>query len=594
MLEDSGRKRGALNQLRENSKKIHVEVSRYGISCYFLCDTFWCNTNFICLIEHDVPENFRQHRNGHDGAEGSEHYDDHDDDMSDNQSLYTDTPITPFSPPQAVQPRGKTIKCTWEGCERLLDKPARLESHLRSHKNERPFVCSYPSCNKSYMEAKHLTQHVKGSHIKEKTHQCKWEGCKKAFLTATRLRRHIGSHEGRERFRCNGYPPCDQAFRKHHTLQSHIRAAHLGLAPYYCTQVDPVTQVVCDAGFDSAAALRKHADRVHGPPRFWCDECSDKNCVDGTPKQAIFLTRRELEKHMSTEHSNCMFCDLKCSGERKLQKHVETYHTSPDIPQENKDLAEKKIVQCPECDKTFTRSFNLLVHRRSAHEGQRFLCLQSTCDLFKSAEFAFWTGESACGKEFVSKANLKDHIRTQHLGLPSAINSRRVKALSTASGPSESANDILDDPISIITGINYDQNAKRKYACIFRNCAWRFTRLYDLKRHIETKHPMTVEEREKHGIHFEDTDEEDEEYEDEDESGRTDSRVQSVHELENDTSKGLNTVQELLALNPEDIVDDGLHKWWEMPLESAEEIELRRKQWGFWHPEEVEAWLPPQ
>jgi general transcription factor IIIA len=517
--------------------------------------------------------------------------------MSDNRSLYMDTPITPFSPPQAAQPKGKTIKCTWEGCEKLFDKLARLKSHLRSHKNERPFVCSYSSCNKSYMEAKHLAQHVKGSHTKERTHQCKREGCNKTFLTATRLRRHMESHVGRERFRCNGYPPCDQAFRKHHTLQGHIRAAHLGLAPYSCTQVDPVTQVVCDAGFDSTTALRKHADRVHGPPRFWCDECSDKNGVDEPPKQASFLTRRELEKHMSTEHINCMFCDLKCNNERQLQKHIETYHTSPDTAQENIDFAERKIAQCPECDKTFTRSFNLLVHRRTAHEGQRFLCLQSTCDLFKSPDFAFWTGESACGKEFASKANLKDHIRTQHLGLPSAINSRRVKTLSTAtSGPSESANGNLDNPIGVLTGVNYDQNGRRKYACTFHNCAWRFTRLYDLKRHIERKHPMTIKEKEEHGIYFEDPNEEDE---GEDESDiTTDSGAQSVHEHKNDhTTKcpsGLNTVQELLALDPEDVIDDGLPKWWEMSLEGIEDAELSKKQRGFWHPEEVETWLPPQ
>lgn len=488
------------------------------------------------------------------------------------QSLLVDTPITPCTPFENARSKQKTIECTWEGCTKLFDKPARLASHLRSHKNERPFICSYTSCNKSYLEAKHLVQHIKGSHTQERQHHCNWEGCNKCFLTATRLRRHLDSHEGRERFKCNGFPPCTRTFRKHHTLQSHIRTAHLGLAPYSCPQADPITHDVCGAVFDSAAALRKHSERNHGPPRFWCDECSDTIKPDGTSQQVAFSTKRELEKHVNVEHSNCIFCNSKCNGKRELQKHIETYHSSPNISNETKSLAERKALPCahPGCDKTFTKKCNLLVHVRVAHEGIRFVCSQTPCYTLNSPDLSFWTGKGACGKEFVSKVNLEDHIRTQHLGLPSQVNSRKAKTrFIPAYEQNESVVDNSDDYINILTGLSYGQNTKRKYPCVFPNCDWRFTRQHDLNRHIEAKHPVSIEEIWSHGVHGDDN--------------------------KKDVGKeSKNAPQNHLALCPGGVIREGNSNLWEVPLESSEAAELRTRQMDMWYPEDPLIWPLPQ
>lgn len=266
--------------------------------------------------------------------------------------LTTDTTTASATPTRTKFPSElKTIKCTVEGCGKAFNRPARLASHMRSHNNERPFTCPYDNCDKAYLEEKHLKQHIKGTHTNERDHQCYVEGCGKSFLTATRLRRHQAAHEGHERFRCTGYPPCSQTFRKHQvgqlhrkhitypftsttsfvfskhyhkfcfwphrlttslqTLQRHIRSDHLELTPYPCTHVDPITNEKCNAGYDSAGALRKHEDRVHGALRFWCDECAANG---GQPTG--FVTKMQLNKHMRTEHADCLFCDMKCTSEK--------------------------------------------------------------------------------------------------------------------------------------------------------------------------------------------------------------------------------------------------------------------------------------
>jgi len=347
------------------------------------------------------------------------------------QSQTAETPLTPFSPPGKFPSDLKTIKCTYEGCTKSFNRPVRLAAHLRSHTNERPFACSYAGCDKTYIEEKHLKQHIKGSHTHEKSYQCDWDGCSKSFLTATRLRRHQDAHKGHDRFRCTDYPPCNETFRKHQTLQRHIRADHLEVSPFPCTYFDSDTQTVCNAGFDTAGALRKHEDRVHGALRFWCDECStsEANTSEGVPRQVGFRTMNELSKHIRTEHSNCIFCDTKCRSQVELQRHIETQHAGSVAIERIVNIAELKIIPCtfPGCDKTFTKNYNLSVHVRTVHNGERFICSASstTSYSFKGPEVASWTGINACGRDFVSKINLEDHIRTQHLGLPSVVNAKK-------------------------------------------------------------------------------------------------------------------------------------------------------------------------
>ena len=62
---------------------------------------------------------------------------------------------------------------------------------------------------------------------------------------------------------------------------------------------------------------------------------------------------------------------------------------------------------------------------RTQHEGSRFIC--GTFIVSKVSDIALFDNEHGCGKGFVSKVNLEDHIRTAHLSLPSLVNANRKK-----------------------------------------------------------------------------------------------------------------------------------------------------------------------
>ncbi|KAK4040926.1 hypothetical protein C8A01DRAFT_35100 [Parachaetomium inaequale] len=384
---------------------------------------------------------------------------------SDNHPLTptaTSIPGTPSRRARKFPSDLKTIQCTYPGCPKTFNRPARLAAHLRSHTNDRPHKCPYAGCDKSYLEEKHLAQHIKGSHTHEKKYTCEEEGCGKSFVTATRLRRHAAVHEGAERFRCRGHDGCTLSFRKHQTLQRHVRVAHLGLAAFVCGAED------CEAGFDTAGALRRHVEREHGEVRFWCEECGAE---EGDGRKVGFRTLLMLQAHMRKEHVNCVFCEVKCGSQAELERHVDMYHSGTTVE-------ERKTVECTweGCDKKFTRVSNLNTHIRTAHEGLRFVCGQ--VDTYEVEDIADWNWqEEGCGQAFISKLKLEEHVRYVHLGR------KRPPKLYTVKSALPGEEDEMSAAVPT-----------RTIPCSADGCEAKFIRHHDLNKHLQKHHPELQED----------------------------------------------------------------------------------------------------
>lgn len=352
------------------------------------------------------------------------------------------TPSTPATNTNTPYCREKRLTCPYEGCDKAFNRPVRLEEHIRSHTNERPFKCHYPLCDKNYLRESHLKHHIKSAHTDVRDYTCSHEGCGKSFATGQRLRVHEATHDAPNKYICRDFPPCNQVFRKKDTLQRHILTVHESQEPFACTKVDSRTGQPCKKSFDTQYKLSQHERQMHDPTRFSCTECivynesltSDPTINDleraSKCKIAYFTTHAEFQAHNAQEHPpTCQQCSLSFNTAKELTRHNELIH---EIINPNANV--KSRVTCPyeDCGKTFSKKGNLNVHIRTTHENRRdFICGITDISLGEIAEGTVLAG---CGRDFGSKTALVDHVRSVHLGLESK-NQKKRRLRESTEGP---------------------------------------------------------------------------------------------------------------------------------------------------------------
>jgi general transcription factor IIIA len=352
-------------------------------------------------------------------------------DLSDVESSLD--PETPITEPQTPLGYGrKVLQCPYQGCTKSFNRQARLNEHIRSHTNERPFDCPEKACHKAFLRDSHLKHHIKSAHSNERDYFCTWANCEKKFATGTRLRRHESSHQAKEKYTCKGFEGCNESFRKHATLSRHILSVHENKKPFPCTELDAERGEPCKSGFDTAEKLRSHKRAVHDDTRFVCLDCAVFD--DELDSQVSFATYALLQDHILEVHPpTCPQCSLLCTSEKDLRRHLELTHGIVDPQAETTSIPTFSCTY-PNCTRSFTKRGNLNVHIKTVHEHRKdFVCGQTELKLphqlpdNQDPEPVETTEITGCGRHFTSKATLEEHVRIVHLGMSSKRQERNQK-----------------------------------------------------------------------------------------------------------------------------------------------------------------------
>ena len=111
-----------------------------------------------------------------------------------------------FEKPQAklynqIQTQGKkSFQCLVTGCEKIYKYKSDMERHVLIHMKEKPILCPYPSCNKSFKRPDALRNHMQTRHIINKTFVCPLPDCGVQTHDKLSFQFHLIKHQGLQFF----------------------------------------------------------------------------------------------------------------------------------------------------------------------------------------------------------------------------------------------------------------------------------------------------------------------------------------------------------------------------------------------------------
>ncbi|XP_016379814.1 zinc finger protein 692-like [Sinocyclocheilus rhinocerous] len=110
------------------------------------------------------------------------------------------------------------LPCEFEGCDKIFSSLQYLNHHVKyQHLQQKTFICSHPTCSKSFDFKKHLKEHEK-LHSNQRDYIC--EFCAQAFRTSSNLIIHCRIHTGEKPLQCE---VCGFTCRQKASLNWHVR-----------------------------------------------------------------------------------------------------------------------------------------------------------------------------------------------------------------------------------------------------------------------------------------------------------------------------------------------------------------------------------
>ncbi|CAH2062987.1 unnamed protein product, partial [Iphiclides podalirius] len=279
--------------------------------------------------------------------------------------------------------------CIYIGCDSKFNRPYRLEQHLLSHLNIKPFPCPWEKCQKGYSNKSHLNRHISSAHENVSTnivYRC--SQCLKRYSNRQNLKKHIKlKHVINNTFVCD---ICNVQCKKKHQLNSHMYL-HNGVKAFSCE--------ICTKEFVSLHEKKRH---MRGHKTYTCEHCS-----------ITFNHWSKYQRHKKSEHDVkeyiCNECGKKYKQRSYIIRHLKTHFGG--------QLVRKFSCPYSNCYRRYSRNSNLTQHIFTKHKNIKHLC--NICHIGLSSKAKL--------NEHLKHHTEGNHMKKEHKSLPTGRKERKDK-----------------------------------------------------------------------------------------------------------------------------------------------------------------------
>ena len=255
------------------------------------------------------------------------------------------------------------------------------------------------------------------------------------------------------------------------TIEEEDVEKHLDDAAQLLKDGDVIHCLLCDFKTGTRQNLKSHLIRCHLPQRFKCKYCSKTYSIE-----------KDLRAHIRAHfpHLQCRKCEKKFPTRTLRYLHEKRYHEKGDVKRRNR--AERQLHRkCDHCEYIAESMTNLETHVARSHAEKLYECdicakkfgLERDMQVHRKSHNVFVC--DICGKELHSKAALKSHTDTIHLG----IKKRPLKTvMCDHCGVSLASKNAYQEHV------NREHLHVRPFGCPL--CSMSFYSNYSLRSHINT------------------------------------------------------------------------------------------------------------
>ncbi|KAK7475540.1 hypothetical protein BaRGS_00033229 [Batillaria attramentaria] len=244
-------------------------------------------------------------------------------------------------------------------------------------------------CKLKFHGMHELNLHVFSEHETEKQGFC--FTCNVDTLGLESLERHVHRHAFNTDCRLT-----DLQFHDCRVCKEELQSVYPIIRTHYYQHHITYVCAECFQSFDDVTSYVEHC-KTHEGKKVFCSICG-MEFVSAENLQTHFPCAEDMWAE-DGKGSQCSKCELWCPNRAVVEAHRKQHRSQEDVEAYRKGA--KQGFPCVSCEKVFKNKHACRRHIKMVHEGVS--CYKHYCEF--------------CGKGFLTKGHMRDHIALHHLGI---------------------------------------------------------------------------------------------------------------------------------------------------------------------------------